>query len=166
MHWRAPGLHMPPHEPMPLAAVTHTFAHICASSQVPIDVQSCCVEPLHRVVVGEHAPRHAATPPVVSHTPGHGIVTHAPFASQSWMLLPMHLVWLGLQTPTHPVGLQTEGHVAVVTQAPPVQVWSRLPAHCVLLAVHAVQVPWLHIVVTGHGAPLFDQVLFMSQDCG
>ena len=103
-------------------AVTHTLVHGMASIQVPAEVQTCWVDPLHLVVVGAQTPRHAAGPDAVSHTPGHGIVSHAPFASQSWRLLPLHLVWLGSHSPRHPLGLHTCGHVAVVTHAPAMHV--------------------------------------------
>jgi len=146
-------------------AVTHTLGHAMPSIHWPPELQICCVEPLQRVVAGVHWPRHAFGVTVASQIEGHPMVTHAPFASQSCRLLPMHLVWLGSHSPVQPVVLQTCGQTVVVAHAPALQVCSVLPLHCVEPFAHVPQAPWLQIIAV-QAAPLLAQRPLLSQICG
>jgi hypothetical protein len=84
MHFFEGGLQMPPHVPEvtePLTVVVmQTLGHGVLSTHAPEALQSCWVNPLHRVRVGKHAPAQAAGATAELQKKGQGPGVHTPSA--------------------------------------------------------------------------------------
>jgi len=106
MHCVAPGTQVPAHCP-----VAHTKGQTCASTQLASWLQTCCVDPLHRVVPGAQLPVHDFV--MALHKKGQGRLVHCPSAPHVRSALPVHSDAPGAHTPLHwPVlASQTLGQV-------------------------------------------------------